>query len=81
MTARVTVLTPQLADAHETTGTPGCLAAPDGVTCCPQPAAYRLELPPLPTSVCGPVTFACPEHTAQLRALWPSLATIRSLKP
>lgn len=78
--SRMTVLTPHLADYHERHAATGCLVAPDGITCCRRPAAYRAELAPMPhLGDVTPTTFACTEHGVDLRAR-PDLVAIRSVQ-
>jgi hypothetical protein len=76
--ARLTMLRPDVADQHEQHPDATCLLAPDGDTCCPNPAAWRVELTPMPGYDEGPVTFACADHVDLYRG-HPGVATIRSV--
>ena len=80
VTAHITVLAPWVADAHERTPGATCLLAPEGTTCCPQPAAYRIDFVPLPGHERGHVSFVCTDHATEART-WPHLATIRTVRP
>jgi hypothetical protein len=72
----ITIMTAAVADALTA---PRCDATPDVDGRCLRPALYRITLQPIP-GFDPPVTFACAEHGAWTRT-WPTLATIRSLRP
>jgi hypothetical protein len=77
--ARLTMLRPDVADQHEQHPDATCLLAPDGDTCCQQPATHRVELTPMPGYDEGPVTFACAEHVDRYRG-HPAVASIREVQ-
>jgi hypothetical protein len=77
--ARLTLLAPDLADLHENTPGATCLLAPDGDTCCPNPATHRVTFEPLPGHA-GAVTFACAEHVPDYLS-HPAVQAIREVRP